>query len=182
MLIEEPGILESLRQIVNRSTHHHDLQQDLLQECLLQLWKIESEKPGRTRSWYLQNCRFHVQHWLAAGRSLDSHRRAIDGKRITLEGNDEEEILSQHHTAGELFERVSAHDLVSTLASQLRPCEQAVLLGLAEGLSLREIAYHFGLSYPTTLKYRRRVAALATRLGIAPPILSPGGEPLSRTH
>jgi hypothetical protein len=71
MLIEEPGIRESLRQIVNRFTDRDDLRQDLMQECLVRLWKVESEKPGRTRSWYLQNCRFHVQHWLAAGRSLD---------------------------------------------------------------------------------------------------------------
>jgi DNA-directed RNA polymerase specialized sigma24 family protein len=167
MLIEDPGMGESLRQIVNRFTDHHALQQDLLQECLVSLWKVEAEKPGRTRSWYLQNCRFHVQHWLASGRSLDSYRRGIAGKRITLEGDGDEEILSEYHTNDEFFEQVCSGDLVSTLASQLRPGEQAVLLALAKGLVLREIASKCDFSYPTALKYRRRIAALTTRLIIA---------------
>ena len=49
---------------------------DLLQESLVHLWKVRCDNPGRTKSWYLQNCRFHVQHWLAAGCSLDSPKRA----------------------------------------------------------------------------------------------------------
>jgi len=44
-----------------------------------------------------------------------------------------------------------------------------VLCGLAENLAIGEIASKFGLSYPTVLKYRRKIAALTTRLGIAQP-------------
>src|SRR5947209_15347288 len=62
MLVEDPSMRESLRQIVNGFTGDLALQQDMLQECLVRLWRVEAEKPGRTRSWYLQNCRFHVQH------------------------------------------------------------------------------------------------------------------------
>jgi len=176
MLIEDARMCESLRRIVNGFTGDPTLQQDMLQECLVCLWKIESEKPGRTRSWYLQNCRFHVQHWLAAGRSLDSHKRAHGGNRVVLNGAEEEEALNCHHTNGELFEAVSVQDLVSTLAPLLKPGERTVLRGLAEGLILREIALKSGVSYPTALKYRRRIAALAFRLGVGLPQRHTNGD------
>jgi len=169
MLIEDLKMCESLRRIVNGFTGDPALQQDMLQECMVCLWKIEVEKPGRTRSWYLQNCRFHVQHWLAAGRSLDSHKRAHGGNRVPLQGTEEDAVLNEYHTDGELFETVSVRDLVSTLTPLLPPAEQTVLRGLAEGLLLREIAVKSGISYPTALKYRRRIAALASRLGICLP-------------
>ena len=166
MLIEDVRMCESLRRIVNGFTGDLALQQDMLQECLVCLWKIESEKPGRTRSWYLQNCRFHVQHWLAAGRSLDSHKRAVGGNRVAIHGTDEDTVLDCHHTNGELFETVSVRDLVATLTPLLKPAERLVLRGLAEGLVLRDIAAKSGISYPTALKYRRHIAALASRLGV----------------
>jgi hypothetical protein len=166
MLIEDVGMCESLRRIVNGFTGDPAMQQDMLQECMVCLWKIESEKPGRTRSWYLQNCRFHVQHWLAAGRSLDSHKRAIGGKRVVLHGTEEDVALDGYHTNGELFETISLRDLVSTLIPLLKSGERTVLRGLAEGLILREIASKARMSYPTALKCRRRIAALATRLGV----------------
>jgi DNA-binding CsgD family transcriptional regulator len=169
MLIEDLKMCESLRRIVNGFTGDPTLQQDMLQECLVCLWKIEAEKPGRTRSWYLQNCRFHVQHWLAAGRSLDSQKRAHAGNRFALHGTEEDAVLDQFHTDGELFETVSVRDLVSTLTPQLRVAERTVLRGLAEGFILREIATQAGISYPTALKYRRRIAALASRLGVCLP-------------
>jgi DNA-binding CsgD family transcriptional regulator len=165
MLVEDVLMCESLRKIVNGFTGDLAMQQDMLQECLVCLWKIESEKPGRTKSWYLQNCRFHVQHWLASGRSLDSHKRAIGGNRVSLCGTDEESALEGYHTNGELFEAVSLRDLVSTLTPLLKPAERTVLRGLAEGLILREIASRSRISYPTALKYRRRIATLTTRLG-----------------
>jgi hypothetical protein len=170
MLIEDLKMCESLRRIVNGFTADPTLQQDMFQECLVCLWKIEAEKPGRTRSWYLQNCRFHVQHWLAAGRSLDSHKRAHGGNRIALHDTDDEATLDDYHTDGELFDTVSVRDLVSTLTPLLHPPERVVLRGLAEGLALREIMSKSGISYPTALKYRRRIAALASRLGICLPV------------
>src|SRR5229473_8595202 len=147
MLIEDVTMCESLRRIVNGFTGDPALRQDMLQECLVCLWKIESEKPGRTKSWYLQNCRFHVQHWLAAGRSLDSHKRAHASNRVVLQGTDEDPELDGHHTNGELFETVSVRDLVSTVTALLKPGERTVLRGLAEGLVLREIASKSEISY-----------------------------------
>src|SRR6266481_1284279 len=160
MLIDEGQTRDLLRQIIAGFTRDSQLQQDLMQECLLHLWKLEREKPGRTRSWYLQGCRFHLQHCLVSGRSLDSLKRANGVIPIDVDGNDEEPALHGHHTNGEVFEAVSFADVVSTLRYQIMPRERQVLSGLADGMMLREIASEFGISYPTVLKYRRKIAAL----------------------
>src|SRR5712672_385627 len=144
MLVEDAQMLALLRQIVARFTRYPELQQDLMQECLLHLWKLEGEKPGRTRSWYLQGCRFHLQHCLVSGRSLDSLKRANAVILIDVDGGDEETALHGHHTNGEVFEAVSFADLVSTLRYQIKPRERQVLSGLADGMMLREIASEFG--------------------------------------
>src|SRR5438876_1514148 len=169
MLIEDAKICHTLRRIITRMTADQALQDDLMQECLIRLWQLESKEPGRTKSWYLQNCRFHLQHWLASGRSLDSRKRANGDKRITLDGDNDTLPAEGYHTNGELLDVVSAHDIVSALAGRLKPQESAVLGGLADGLVLHDIAVKHNLSYPTALKYRRKIAALTIKLGISPP-------------
>jgi DNA-directed RNA polymerase specialized sigma24 family protein len=167
MLVEDALIHESLQQIVAVLTRDRVLHPDLMQECLIHLWKLQSEKPGHTRSWYLQNCRFHIQHWLASGRSVDSLKRNSTDKRIPISGNDEEPAWEEYYTSGDLFEGVSFHDVVSTVGRQLKPRQRQVLYGLADGMVLREIASELGLSYPTALKCRRTIARVITKLGIS---------------
>jgi DNA-directed RNA polymerase specialized sigma24 family protein len=170
----------SLRKLVARFTTDEMLRQDLLQECLLCLWRAEREGPARTRSWYLQNCRFRIQHWLEAGRSLDSPKRARGDRRVSLDDAGES-ALTENHINGEIFEAISFRDVLGTLARHLGVKEQAVLRGLADGLVLQEIAAQCELSYPTALKYRRKIAGLTIKLGIAavrpaPSSLSPTKE------
>ena len=174
MLIEDAEIRVLLRRIVTGFAADAVLQADLIQESLFHLWKIEREKPGQTRSWYLQSCRFHVQHWLASGRSLDSPKRANGNKQIVIDGVGEVPALDEYHTDGEFFESVCFQDVVSTLAHHLKPCERVVLGGLSEGMRLGEIASKSGLSRPTVLKYRRKIASLIRKLGISQAV--PGEE------
>jgi hypothetical protein len=166
LLLEDEKIVDSLRGIVSRFSADPISRQDMLQECLLCLWLAECENPGRTVSWYLQRCRFHVQHWLVLGRSLDSPKRANTANRIIIDGNEEEPALAEHHTNGEVLDTVCVRDLITTLAKRLKPNERFVLGGLAAGLTLREVAFKTKLSYPTALKYRRKIAALTLKLGI----------------
>jgi hypothetical protein len=168
-LLENAHVRETLRRIVSGFSSDPVLQQDMFQECLICLWHAEAKKPGKTISWYLQHCRFHVQHWLVLGRSLDSPKRANATNRITIDGNDEEPALADYHTNGEVLDNVCARDLVITLGQHLSPAERVVLGGLAEGMVLREVAGRSKLSYPTALKYRRRIAALTIKLGIVSP-------------
>jgi hypothetical protein len=168
MLTEDAKIIGSLRRIISRLVTDSAMQKDLMQEGLLRLCRLETEKIGQTRSWYLQNCRFHLQHWLALGRSLDSFKRDIDDNRVVIDTVADEETLEGYDTNGELFELVCAKDFVSTLACHLKPRERALLGGLAEGLVLRDVALQLNLSYRTALNYRRKIAGLAIKLGIAP--------------
>jgi len=169
LLIEDVDVCHTLRRIVSRLSADPALQQDMLQECLTCLWKSESNIPGQTLSWYLQRCRFHVQHWLFLGRSVDSPKRAGSANRIAVGWDDTEPALDDYHTNGELLDTVCVRDLVVTLARHLGPRERAVLDGLVEGFVLREIAFKSRLSYPTAIKYRRRIAALALKLGVCAP-------------
>ena len=84
-MIDDGRICQKLAKIATSLAVHPALQDDLMQECLIRLWKLEVEEPGRTRSWYLQNCRFHLQHWLTSGRSLDSLKRINGDKRVTID-------------------------------------------------------------------------------------------------
>jgi len=168
-LIEDASIRQTLRKIISRLTPNPALQDDLMQECLIRLWRLESEAPGHTRSWYLQNCRFHLQHFLASGRSLDSLKRAHQDQRVTIDGVDDGFPLDREMTTVEPREVAIVRDIVATLAGHLKPCESAVLGGLADGMVLQEIAAKLNLSYPTALKYRRKIAALSIKLGIPRP-------------
>src|SRR5262249_34431706 len=138
---------------------------DLIQEGLIHLWLSQRQRPGQSTSWYLQGCRFHLQHYLEVGRSVDSHKRRA--KRV------EEQVLPD--ALGDIWvaetdlDEVSARDIVKTMAGSLRPRERAVLDGLADGLSVSDIARRLNLSNPTVAKDRRRIARLAIRLGIGRP-------------
>src|SRR5690242_7847718 len=98
MLIEDGSVCEALRQIAAGFARDPTQRDDLMQECLINLWRIERDKPGRTRSWYLQNCRFHLQHYATLGRSLDSPKRASQDKRLTFDDITEGDVPEQLHT------------------------------------------------------------------------------------
>src|SRR5262245_40962515 len=75
MAVEDRRTLDQLRRIVSRIRSDPALHSDLMQEGLIHLWRIQERRPGQTRSWYLQNCRFHLLHYLMEGRSVDSLKR-----------------------------------------------------------------------------------------------------------
>ena len=167
VLFEDEGIIQILWQICGRFSSDPEVQADLMQECLIHLWRTERAKPKQTRSWYLQSCRFHIQHWLAAGRSVDNLRRKNSESCIPVDGDGEHPALADYNTNGELFESVCFQDAVSTLDGHLGKRQKSVLRGLAAGRSLSEIAAQSRLSYPTVLKYRRMIAELTSKLGMA---------------
>jgi hypothetical protein len=54
MLVEDSQMRDALRKIVSTLAADPNLQEDLMQEGLIRLWRAEAESPGRA-SWYL-NC------------------------------------------------------------------------------------------------------------------------------
>jgi len=164
MLFEDAGVREALRRVVGRFASDPQLKDELLQECLVHLWLVESEKPGRTLSWYLQSCRFHLHHWFHLGRSLDSPKRSSAENRLPLEETEDSGLQSVFLSDYQLPGIVSFNDLLAALAPYLTEREKRVLHGLAIGLPLRAIAARFDISYPTALKCRKRIAEVMTRL------------------
>jgi RNA polymerase sigma factor (sigma-70 family) len=164
MLVEDPQICRQLQKVVARLAHDPALREDLLQEELLHLWQVECQCPGRTRSWYIQNCRFCASHWLAAGRSIDSPKRSTGSNRVAIDETESQCAPMEIPVEDDVLDTVIYDDLQEVLSRHLTPRERAVLKGLADGLRLREIALQLKLSYPTALKDRRRIAALVSKL------------------
>jgi RNA polymerase sigma factor (sigma-70 family) len=169
MLMDDCNILKALRGMIHRLSTNPHLQQDLIQECCLRLWRLQSQQPGQSASWYVQSCRFHIHHYLSRGRSVDSPKRRNAEMAISITGDRQELPVDWEPAREELIELVSVRDIMATLACRLNPREQEVLSGLAEGLTLRDIAKRLNLSYPTALRHRRRIAALTVKLGICAP-------------
>ena len=164
MLATNPTTKKSLAGVVNRLTGDRCLREDLMQEAMVHFWKVERERPGQTLSWYLQSCTFHLRHYLASGRSIDSSKR----RSLQIELPEDEEMLNGlgwAPTENSVPAQVSARECMHLLPRYLTPRERAILRCLAEGFRPREIARHLLLSHPTVNKCRRRIAALATRLG-----------------
>jgi DNA-binding NarL/FixJ family response regulator len=87
---------------------------------------------------------------------------------VQIDGVAEDAISEKFNTNGDLMEEIFARDMLASLLRRLGPREQHVLRGLAAGLTLREIAAERGISYPTVIRYRRKIARLVLELERAP--------------
>jgi RNA polymerase sigma factor (sigma-70 family) len=182
MLLDEVSIKDSLVRMVRKLTGNGALRDDLLQEALVHLWLTEVSRPGQTRSWYLQSCKYHLLHYLAAGRSVDSAKRRASQTQFVDDPEDREEMLDHRDTDDSVFTNVSARDLISQLSPQLNRHEKAVLDCFVEGFGLREIGRKLGISHTMVIRHRRRIASLLKRLEAQPWILACSASPNGRSH
>ena len=178
---EAVSLREALGQMIRRMTPNVALREDLLQEAMLHLWQIETRRPGQTRSWYLQSCRFHLQHYLNCGRSIDSAKRWRDQLPLNDPSEDEEASNEEGDSGNSVFTSVSAREIMSLLAPHLSHREQEVLDCLADGLGPREIGRKLKLSHTMVIRHRRKIASLFTRLELPAatplPIRNANGSP-----
>src|SRR6266404_1241964 len=114
---DHPALRESLIRMVHGVTRDAALRQDLMQEALLHLWLIQARRPAQTRSWYLQSCKFHLQHYLASGRSVDSTKRSAG--QLQFAPNAEEDFFDDSDAGNTVFTSVSARDIISLLSRHL---------------------------------------------------------------
>src|SRR5580765_967359 len=113
MYVYDPSMVNILKGLVTRLTWNRSLQQDLLQEALVHLWLIETRRSGQTTSWYLQSCRFHLQHCLSSGRSVDSAKHR--GQQVGFQNGFQADETEENHVSGTedlLLSEVSARDLI----------------------------------------------------------------------
>jgi len=170
MLVNDFRTVAKLRRIVDRMVCDASERDDVLQEALIHLWMTQSRRPGQTTSWYLQSCRFHLQHYLARGRSVDSKKR--NGKRSDVFASDDPLGLDEPAIAGcQCHEaQSSVDDDIRVLSARLASADQKMLEYLLDFLALREAAAKLGISFPTALKRRRRIGEIFKRLD-NPPLL-----------
>jgi DNA-binding CsgD family transcriptional regulator len=145
------------------------LREDLMQEAMIHLWQSEEQRPGQTRSWYLQSCRFHLKHYLAAGRSVDSTKRRAGRVPFPEMSEDQCDMLGRSEPESSVLGLVNAREIMFLLSRQLTARERFILNCLAEGMGAREIAGKLKVSHPTVIKLRRKIAALAIKLGVSMP-------------
>jgi RNA polymerase sigma factor (sigma-70 family) len=166
---QDMSMKECLARMIRRITDDPELRADLLQEAVVHLWRSQNQRPGQTRSWYLQSCRFRIQHYLAAGRSVDSTKRRIGGLQLDSDSEDGLKILDREDPGESVLESVSARDILALLAPRLHSLERQVLECFADGLGAREIGRKLNMSHTMVIKHRRRIASLLQRLD-APPL------------
>jgi RNA polymerase sigma factor (sigma-70 family) len=164
MFVDEASARESLVRMVQKLTVNRALRDDLLQEALLHLWLTEISRPGQTRSWYLQSCKFHLLHYLAAGRSVDSAKRRNGQTRLSEEPPSLTEFIEEIDSGESVFGLVSARDMIALLRPLLNDPERSVLECFADGLKLREIGRRLNISHTMVIRYRRKIASLLRRL------------------
>src|SRR5438552_9103577 len=127
MFVDELSTRQALVRLIRKLTANTALREDLLQEALIHLWVTEVGRPGQTQSWYLQSCKYHLLHYLASGRSVDSVKREGGRLQTTEDSEDEEGFTEQGDSGDSVFTLVSARDIISLLSPQLVPREKAVL-------------------------------------------------------
>ena len=166
MLIEDSEVLEQLHNLICRMTPNATIQADLMQEALIRLWKIQLQEPAQTRAWYIQNCRFHLKHYLELGRSVDSPKR--QAARVCPQAEDQEssDWMDQFEGDSTGLQELNVRDVMALLSKSLSPREMSILHWLAEGLGPREIARQLNISHPMVIKHRRKIAARAARLAL----------------
>src|SRR6266568_6200152 len=164
MFVDELSARESLVRMVRRMTANSALREDLLQEALIHLWLTEARRPSQTKSWYLQSCKYHLLHYLASGRSVDSGKRRAGQLQPAGDFDEWDTVAEEADSGNSVLTWVSARDIIALLSPQLLPHEKAVLHCFADGLGPREIGRKLKMSHTMVIKHRRKIASLFNRL------------------
>jgi len=167
MLVEKGATKDSLSRMISNMTFDATLREDLMQEALVHLWLMEGQRPGQTRSWYLQGCKFHLQHYLTAGRSVDSGKRRAGRVSLPEIAEDQCDLFGQVEPDTSVGGVINAREIIFLLSKRLSSQERSILNCLADGMGAREIAARLKLTHPTIIKYRRKIARLAMQLGVS---------------
>jgi DNA-directed RNA polymerase specialized sigma24 family protein len=167
MLFDDLRARAALRGIVHRLVKDSGSREDLMQVAMIHLWLLEERKPGQTKSWYLQSCKFHLQNRISSGRSIDSPKRQRS-MVYSNHGDAFDTAIDDSRPDGSVVGQVSARDMIVLLSNRLPPRDQAILGYLAEGFGARDIARRLRISHCAVVKHRRKIATIAIRLGIVP--------------
>src|SRR5258708_27983575 len=119
MFVDELSTRDSLVRMVRRMTANLALREDLLQEALIHLWLTEIGRPSQTKSWYLQSCKYHLLHYLASGRSVDSAKRRNNQLELDRDSGELDGFVEEEIADNSVLTWVCARDIISLLSSKL---------------------------------------------------------------
>jgi RNA polymerase sigma factor (sigma-70 family) len=168
MFYEKEEVRELLRRLVCQLASNAVLWEDLLQEALIHLWRQETNRPGQSQSWYVQNCRFYLLNFLRYERRIYSLTHAPSVCHLpedSEESDDEDEFAP---SIDPTLSCVCSDDIVELLSHRLPLLDRRILSFLADGFSVDDIALQLCLSHQAVSKHRKKIASLATHLGILP--------------
>lgn len=142
-----PPAIES---VIARLTPCPHFREDLRQEARLFLWQHRISSPD---SYHTQSCRFHLQHVLAAGRSIDSAKRAAGN--IASETTEEPFDAPAEET--DLAGLIDATQLARLISTRLTPRAAEVFSLLLDGYGITEVGRLLGISHVAVLKHRKQI-------------------------
>jgi DNA-directed RNA polymerase specialized sigma24 family protein len=167
-MIEDTAVRRRLLAIALRLERDGYSCEDLMQEALLHLWLESARRPGQTLSWYVQSCRFHLQHLIASGRSIDSAKRRC-GHAGPLDTAEEMEDSIESLSAGDdVVSEVSAHEMFALLANRLQLKQRLVLEWLVDGFGPSDIGRKLNVSHAAIVNFRKKLASMLAGIGFVP--------------
>ncbi len=176
---ESSNVRNALHRIVIGLEENFHAREDLFQEARVHFWLTARQYPDRPLGWYLKSVRFHLHHFRVSGRSVDSPKRR-GARSVFSENWDGREQWRDILEFDEgIMSSVNARDVFSLLRDRVKPCDRKILGALAEGFGVRDIEARLKMPHQNVIRSRKRIAALAIKLGVVPPLaasvlLSPG--------
>ena len=169
MLFEDKCFRRRLQRMIGTLSCNPESKEDVLQESFILLQHLEQSKPRQSASWYLQACKFRALHILSRGRSIDSPKRASRQVPLPDDPDLQDEILNPlADRNGLFFSAVSANDIETLLGARLSRSDRRILELLRDGHSLRQVGTKLGISHPTVLQHRKKIARYARQIGLKP--------------
>lgn len=154
----------TLKRITRKLNGHHSFfdDEDLYQEALIHLYAgfRQGTLADKTDSYILQGCYFHLRNYL---RKVHENGTFVSlSHPIGEDGGSLEEILPADD--GHPFDYVESKlDVESGERQYLNDRERKVLSYFMEGMSMREIGEHLGISHVMVLKIRNKIKDKYTR-------------------
>jgi RNA polymerase sigma factor (sigma-70 family) len=137
--------------------------QDLFQEALIHLWTHFSSGSlhGKTDSYILQGCYFHLKNYL---RKVREPATLISlGHPVDEDGTMPEDILDTRSLIS--YDEVEGNLQIEAMEEGgITPREKTVLLFSLEGMTTREIGKKLGISHVSVVKIRNRIREKYTSL------------------
>ena len=167
-LLDDPELVRRINSIVMTLVHAPEWREDFRQEALIHFWHTTSDHPGKGLGWYLRSCYFRLRNLLKFGRSVDSLKH-YDLQYGGEERNRGDAVsVSEMASTCDVRQEVIIRDTVSELVRVLRAKDRQVLLLLAKGNSVHDVAELLHARNSTINRARKRIATAATKIGCAP--------------